>query len=306
MNSAIVRAFGSLALSLVALIAEPTAPPQATVQFVSLPGFEPPENTRPLPTHVILPDDVVTSSILFWRFPERAKPYALKFQYTEKGALKAQAFTQAHRGEDVRFQIGSFSIEVRSHDINTSGRDGIHGLSWRDMENIGTYLQPGRRIRSLMTALPASLLGRRRNRDIPFHDRAGAVGDTFPVPVKDEEADGIGRLLLVWTFVVTEHDPIPQARLFGAEIGRAPARSIGGGRSLSGGIQLLYRCDGEHGRDRIAQVHIDLHGPGRVSVRDRIELKDPFDLERSRVRSRILAASDEHRGPFADIYLGFV
>jgi hypothetical protein len=98
----------------------------------------------PLPTHVILPDDVVTSSILFWRFPDRAKPYAVKFQYTEKGALKAQAFTQAHRGERVKIQIGKFNLEGGNGSINTSGRDGIHELSWRDMENIRLHLQPGR------------------------------------------------------------------------------------------------------------------------------------------------------------------
>jgi hypothetical protein len=145
MNPATVWAFAILALSLVPVLAQTSAPPsQSSVQFVSLPGFEPPKLESALPTQVILPDDVVTSSILFWRFPGESKPYAVKFEYTEKGALKAQAFTQAHRGERVRIQIGKFSLEGGNGSINTSGRDGIHGLSWRDMENIRTYLQPGR------------------------------------------------------------------------------------------------------------------------------------------------------------------
>src|SRR3954470_23244162 len=100
MNPDMVRAFAALALSIGTVCAEPVAPPsQSSVQFVSLPGFEPPKLESALPTQVILPDDVVTSSILFWRFPGESKPYAVKFEYTEKGALKAQAFTQAHRGE---------------------------------------------------------------------------------------------------------------------------------------------------------------------------------------------------------------
>src|SRR3954468_14524742 len=120
MNPAIVRAFAGLAFSIVTLGAQTSAPPsQSSLQFVSLPGFEPPKLEEPLPTQVILPDDVVTSSILFWRFPDRVKPYAVKFQYTEKGALKAQAFTQAHWGEQVRFQIGKFSLQGGIGSINT-------------------------------------------------------------------------------------------------------------------------------------------------------------------------------------------
>ena len=60
------------------------------------------------PTRRILPADIVQSSIQLVRFATNS--FAVRWTYTEAGATNMLAFTEAHVGEKVRTEVGSFEF----------------------------------------------------------------------------------------------------------------------------------------------------------------------------------------------------
>ena|ERR1035437_3920047 len=59
-----------------------------------------------VPTRRILPEDIVQDSIQLFRFATNR--FAVRWTYTEAGAKKMLAFTEAHVGETVRTEVGSY------------------------------------------------------------------------------------------------------------------------------------------------------------------------------------------------------
>jgi hypothetical protein len=93
--------------------------------------------TNEVPVFSISAQDVVQSSIHKYKFPAGTNQFAIKFQYTPEGSNRARAFTAAHQNQMVRDKIGEFEtppILLRS--VNTSGRNGYHGISAKDADAI--------------------------------------------------------------------------------------------------------------------------------------------------------------------------
>jgi hypothetical protein len=61
-----------------------------------------------VPTRRILPEDIVQDSIQLVRFATNS--FAVRWTYTEAGAKNMLAFTEAHVGETVRTEVGSFEF----------------------------------------------------------------------------------------------------------------------------------------------------------------------------------------------------
>jgi hypothetical protein len=59
-----------------------------------------------VPTRRILPEDIVQDSIQLERFTTNS--FAVCWTYTKAGAKKMLAFTEAHTGETVRTEVGSY------------------------------------------------------------------------------------------------------------------------------------------------------------------------------------------------------
>ena len=68
---------------------------------------------EPVPARHILPEDVVQDSIQVVRFSTNS--FAVRWTYTEAGAKKMLAFSEAHEGRKVRIVIGSF--ETSAHEF---------------------------------------------------------------------------------------------------------------------------------------------------------------------------------------------
>lgn len=69
-----------------------------------------------VPTHRILPEDVVQNSVRQWRMSTNT--YAVSWTYTEAGALKSLAFREANEGRKTSTLAGRFQTppgEIRFH-----------------------------------------------------------------------------------------------------------------------------------------------------------------------------------------------
>lgn len=60
----------------------------------------------PVPTHRILPEDVVQGSVHQWRMG--TNKYAVSWSYTEAGAMKSLAFREANEGRKTCTAVGRF------------------------------------------------------------------------------------------------------------------------------------------------------------------------------------------------------
>jgi hypothetical protein len=60
---------------------------------------------------------------------------------TEEGAKKIRVFTDAHVGQKVRMQIGSFVLDSTIRDPNHAGREGLYTVSERDAKLVEAGLR---------------------------------------------------------------------------------------------------------------------------------------------------------------------
>ena len=70
------------------------------------PAFTMPRAPAVIPIRLIVPEEIVQDSIQLFRFSTNR--FAVRWSYTEAGAMKKLAFDEVHRNQAVRFLIGSF------------------------------------------------------------------------------------------------------------------------------------------------------------------------------------------------------
>jgi hypothetical protein len=79
-------------------------PPQASVIVADATSNSP----EFVPVRRILPEDIVQESIQLFRFATNR--FAVRWIYTETGANRMLAFTEAHTGETVRTEVGRYEF----------------------------------------------------------------------------------------------------------------------------------------------------------------------------------------------------
>lgn len=80
-----------------------------------------------LPTTIIGPNDVEQGSIKIHRFSTNA--CAVRFQYTQEGALKMLAFRKEHAGQKALLQVGKFESELQLASISPEAAADV-GARW--------------------------------------------------------------------------------------------------------------------------------------------------------------------------------
>ena len=94
-----------------------------------------------VPAVTISAKDVVQTSVKVYHIGGGTNGLVVKWVYTEDGAKKIRAFEDAHVGQKVQMQIGSFVSDFTIRDPNHVGRDGVYTLSERDAKLVEAGLR---------------------------------------------------------------------------------------------------------------------------------------------------------------------